>query len=222
MIQLIVEIVPAIIAKNFEELERKIRQVEPYVKSVQIDIMDGIFVSNKTWNNPEELKNIKTNLEIEAHLMVEDVVGEAEKWLNSGVKRILAHWEAMTEDLRFKIYELRKKIQEKGIEFGIVLNLETPINVLSDFSSIINYQLLIIQLMSIAKIGAHGYPFSEEVIPKIKALREKYPDVKISVDGGINLENAKRVKEAGADILVVGSTIFESKDIGKIINGLKS
>lgn len=103
------EIIPAIIAKSFDELQEKIKRVEPYVKSVQIDVMDGIFAPNKTWphNNchPElvsgSMKILKqmengfsaskqhdSGLDIEVHLMVEDAEGEVEKWFNSGVKRI--------------------------------------------------------------------------------------------------------------------------------------
>jgi ribulose-phosphate 3-epimerase len=77
-----------------------------------------------------------------------------------------------------------------------------------------------VQLMSIEKIGAHGYPFSENVIPKIKALRQKFPGVKIEVDGGINMENAKKLSDAGADVLVVGSAIFSSENVEKIIKEL--
>lgn len=245
------EIIPAIIAKDFEELERKIKLVESYVKSVQIDVMDGFFVSNITWNNPEKLKNIETGLKIEAHLMVEDVEGEVEKWINSGVKRILAHYEALAseklktknEKPQRKIKNLFDKCQERGIELGLVLNLETPIDVLDEIimnlstGSGHNNNLLpeqvrlladaskanidVIQLMSIEKIGAHGYPFSEKVIPKIKALRQKYPGVKIEVDGGINIENAKELTEAGADALVAGSAIFGSKNIPEIFKKFK-
>lgn len=218
-----IEIIPAIIAKSFDELKEKIKLVEPYVKSVQIDIMDGIFVSEKTWNSPKELKNISANLEIEAHLMVEDAESEVDRWLGSGVKRILIHYEALAGDLRFTIYDLREKLEKKGIEFGLVLNLETPISVLDEFSELfLNLKSsIVIQLMSIAQIGSHGQPFDEKVIPKIRALREWHPSVKIQADGGINAENAKQVAEAGADILVIGSAIFGSENVGGAIEELK-
>lgn len=236
-----IEIIPAIIAKSFDELKEKIKLVEPHVQSVQIDIMDGIFVPEKTWphNNchpefvsgsMEMLKQVENEfsaskqydggLDIEIHLIVEDAGGEIERWLDSGVKRILAHYEALKGDLRFTIHDLREKLAKKEIEFGVVLNLETPIDVLKKF---LNYKSsFVIQLMSIAKIGEYGQPFDGRVIPKIRALREMFPDVKISVDGGINIENVKQVAEAGADILVVGSAIFNNKDIGGAIEELKN
>ncbi len=230
------EIVPAIIAKDFKELQVKIKLVEPYVKSVQIDIMDGIFAPEKSWNNPEDLKNINTNLEIEAHLMVKDVEGEIERWLDSGVKRILAHYEAVVNELRIeqvprnreknyesriltKIEELTNRCKKNGVEFGLVLNLETPIDVLSQFP--VPSSQFPIQLMSIAQIGYHGQPFDKKVIPKIRALKEQRPDVKIQVDGGINIENEKQVAEAGADVLIIGSAIFGNENIGKTIETLK-
>jgi len=250
-----IKIVPAIIAKSFEELERKIKLVEPYVKSVQIDIMDGIFVPNITWNNPEELKNIETELNTEVHLMVEDVERETGRWLDSGVGRILVHFEALAseklkaenEKQQQKIKNLINKCQEHGIELGIALNLETPVDVLDKIcqcesakgrtkqSRRITAKLFrhftprndvcaidVVQLMSIEKIGAHGYPFSENVIPKIKILRQKYPGVKIEVDGGINLQNARLVAEAGADVLVIGSAIFENENIEETIKEFKN
>lgn len=216
-----VEIVPAIIAKNFHELAKKIRLVEPYVNWVQLDVMDGKFAPEKTWSEPGELKNLDVSTNIEAHLMVEEPEKLIDKWLNSGAKRILVHYEALKGDLRNKIYDLRNKCEEHGVEFGLVLNLETPIKSLS-LLHVTGYMLHVVQLMSIAQIGYHGHPFDEKVIHKIKALREKYPDVKISVDGGINLQNAKLVVEAGTDILIVGSTIFNSQDIGRTIEHLKA
>ena len=243
------EIVPAIIAKDLGELKEKIKLVEPYVNSVQIDIMDGIFVSNKTWNNPEELKNIKTELSIEAHLMVEDAVAEAEKWLDSGVRRILIHYEAIfrNQELGVRKWEIIfKKCAEKKIELGIALNLETAVDVLEEIchcesadrqtkqSRGITARLLryftprndvciinAVQLMSIAKIGHHGEPFDARVIPKIKALRQKFPGVKIEVDGGINLQNARLIAEAGADVLVIGSAIFKSENTRESLEDFK-
>lgn len=119
------------------------------------------------------------------------------------------------------INNLKEQCQQCGCELGIVFNLETPINIIDNFLSVNCYLFSVVQLMSIAQIGYHGQPFDERVIPKIRALRERYPDVKIQVDGGINLENASQIIEAGADILVIGSTIFNSENIGETIRKIK-
>lgn len=229
------EIIPAIIAKSFEELEEKIKLVESFVRWVQLDIMDGKFVSEKTWDEPEELKKISTKLNIEVHLMVEDAVREVERWAGSGVKRILVHYEAIGGDLELVTSNLKKiykKCRTNNVELGMVLNLETQIDVLFQLPiiaeqlqaksvGITSYQLPI-QLMSIAKIGYHGHPFDERVIHKVELLRQKWPDVKISLDGGINEEIIKKTALVGVDNFVVGSAIFNSKNIKESIEELES
>ena len=259
------EIVPAIIAKDFEELKDKIKKVEPFVNWVQLDVMDGKFAPEKTWpyichpelvsgsQNGREmpkqvrhdriklLKELNTKLNLEAHLMVEEPEKEIGRWLESGVKRILVHYEAIKNDLRRTIYDLRKKCNEHGVELGLVLNLETPIDVLNDLSEFFpprdfdgelsrtadpsraenHKSLFLIQLMSIAQIGYHGHYFDEKVIPKIKALKERCSCVKIAVDGGINKETAKMALSAGADILVAGSAIFNNGNIEVAVKDLR-
>lgn len=210
------QIIPAIIAKNFDELQKKVKLVESYVEWAQIDIMDGKFAPQITWNNPPDLKKLKTALNLEAHLMVLEPEKEIEKWLASGVKRILAHFEA-TEQLP----EIIIKIKNAGLETGVVLNLQTPIEVLEKFQ-VSGFKIQVIQLMGIAQIGYHGQPFDERTISKIKSLRQKYDSVKIAVDGGVNLENASEIIKAGADILVVGNAIFNSDNIGRTIEKFKT
>lgn len=207
-----IEIIPAIIAKDFAELKKKIELVEPYVSWAQLDVMDGRFAPEISWNNPDDLKKIKTNLNLEAHLMVFEPEAEIEKWISSGVKRILVHFES-TKILA----EIIEKIKNASIEAGAVLNLETEIGVIDEFMKKIN----LVQLMAIEKIGYHGHAFDQKVIPKISALRANYPDVKIAVDGGINKNTAKKAILAGADILVAGSAVFESQNIEASIKDLK-
>jgi ribulose-phosphate 3-epimerase len=237
------EIIPAIIAKTFSELEEKIKLVEPYVNWVQLDVMDGKFAPQKIGYQPEDLKKLDTVLNLEAHLMISEPEKAIDGWLNSGVKRILVHWEALAnEKLKTKSEKPQLKISgeagdffakgeqiknffdkcnKKGVGFGIVLNLETPIEVL-DLLRVSSYMLHVVQLMSIGKIGSHGQPFDEKVIHKIGILKQKWPDVKISVDGGLNNQNILAAAEVGADNLVVGSAIFQSQDIGKTIQELEN
>jgi ribulose-phosphate 3-epimerase len=216
------EIIPAIIAKNFEEVKEKIKLVEPFVNWVQLDIMDGKFVPEKTWNNPVELANIDKKLNVEAHLMVEDVISEVERWVDSGVKRMLVHVEPFlrNQELGIRNWELiNKKCEESNIELGLVLNLETSVDVLSKFP--FSSSQLFIQLMSIAKIGYHGHPFDEKVIHKIELLRRKWLNVRISLDGGLNGQVLKKIAKVGVDNYVVGSAIFNSKNIKETIEKLK-
>ncbi|MBU1102382.1 hypothetical protein KJ853_01860 [Patescibacteria group bacterium] len=219
------EIIPAIIAKNLEEVKEKIKLVESCVEGVQLDISDGVFTTMKTWpyfveatkgkDEPERLKNIETKLALEVHLMISQPEKEIDRWIASGAKRILVHFES-TE----RLPEIIEKVKNAGLETGIVLNLQTPVNVLDGLS--LMSDIGVVQLMGISEIGYYGHPFSEQVLPKIFTLRDKCPDVKIAVDGGINKETALKAAQMGADILVAGSAIFESGDIRGIIEELKN
>ena len=212
------EIIPAIIAQNFKELEEKIEKVEPYVDWAQLDIMDGQFVGESTWpyaelgrGEPSELVNLKTKLNLEAHLMVEKPEEVIEKWIDSGVKRIVFHYEAT--DKQKKIIG---QIKKGGLEVGLAVNPSTPIGALNEYIAKLD-----LVLMMTVEPGKGGQGLLPEVLVKIRELRQKYPDVRIGADGGINLETAPSVIRAGADILAVGSAIFDGGDIGETIKRLK-
>lgn len=207
-----VEVIPAIIAKDFKELKSKIRLVEPYVDWAQLDVMDGRFVDNQTWNNPSELTRLKTSLNLEAHLMIARPEEKLDEWLASGIKRVIVHYEATD-----KINEIIEKTQKSGLEVGLALNPETNIDVIDQFVS----KLDLVLIMTVHP-GRAGQNFLEESVSKIKNLRAKYFYVKIEVDGGINLKTASRVIQAGADLLVSGSAVLESKHIKDTIKNLKS
>ncbi len=230
------EIVPAIIAKDFGDLKNKVRLVEPFVKTVQLDIMDGVFVPNTTWpfvaplsgapqgkpfdNTAQgessilELSSLQTNLFLEAHLMVAQPEEAVKEWATSFVNRIIFHWEALG-DFKSQISNIMQTVYSADKQLGIALNPETPIEVCDHFIGKIDFILL----MSV-KTGFGGQKFISSVIHKVVALRQKHPNAKIEVDGGVNLENAKQLIEAGADFLAVGSTIFESQNIAQTIKEL--
>jgi len=199
------QVISAIIAQDFQELRRKIKAVAPYSQWVQLDIMDGRFVADKTWNNPEDLEKIKTSVRIEAHLMIENPDKVIVSWLKA-VQRVIVHWESPGRD---KI-EFNKKI-------GIALNPDTP---WSEIAGLIS-QIGVVLLMAV-RPGAGRQKFLNGVLPKIQSLRSNYPNVKIEVDGGINPETGKRCLDAGADILVSGSYIFGAKNIRTAIEDLKN
>jgi len=194
------QIIPAIIAQNLEEIREKIELVEPYVDWAQLDVLDGIFAPSKTFNDPAELKNLQTDIKIEAHLMIDQPELVIDQWILSGVKRILIHYESTK-----KLDEVIKKVKEAGLEVGVVLKMETPITIIDDFID----KLDVVQLMGIAEIGFYGHSFDDRVLEKISTLRKKYPNVIIEIDGGINLKTAQEVLDRGANRLVVGSYLFQ-------------
>ncbi|MBU4082514.1 ribulose-phosphate 3-epimerase, partial [Patescibacteria group bacterium] len=160
-----------------------------------------------------DLKKLKTNLKLEAHLMVEKPEDVIDNWIKSGVKRIIIHYEATK-----KLSEVIKKIQDAGLEASIAINPETSANELSPF---LNVSSILSVLIMTVRPGRGGQEFIEATLGKIRALRERDENVKIEVDGGINLETAQKVVRAGADILAVGSAIFKSEDIKKSIEELE-
>jgi len=204
------EIIPTIIAKDFQEVEEKIKKLESHVDWVQLDIMDGKFVDNTTWNNPQDLSSLKTRLNLEAHLMIENPEDYIDDWINVGVGRIIFHYESTN-----KHKEIIEKLAKAKIEVAIAINPETSIDALS---SLLPISVLIMTVHP----GRGGQEFIEDMIKKIKILREKYKNVNIGVDGGINLKTAPKAIKAGANILNVGSVIWKSENIEETINKLKS
>lgn len=231
-----VEIIPAIIPKSFEDLEQTLVQVQGVVPIVHIDINNGTLTSVKSWpyirdHDADFVKIIREeegfpsweDFEFEFHLMVSKPEDMVQEWISAGARRIIVQYESFQNPET--ILPFAKKFREQfggngsllGTELGMALSLDTDISVLD---SIIE-ELDFVHFMSIARIGSQGVPFEPRIIEKIQAFREKYPDMVVSVDGGINLENAARLVDAGADRLIVGSAIFQSSDIIGTIDELE-
>lgn len=200
-----VEIVPAILPKNFSDLREKLSLVKGLVHLVQIDICDEKLVF-------ENGLPFWENFDFEIDLMIEETTEKLDYFINAGARRIIFHPEK-TKNLDFVIKKL------SGIaDIGIALGLETPMNVFEPFLEKIDT----VQVMGIKKIGFQGEPFEESTIDKVAILHEKYPTLAISVDGGVNLTNAKQLIKAGATRLVVGSAIFENENPAVILEKFKS
>ena len=211
-----IEIIPAIIAEDFQELKKKIRLVEPYVDWVQIDIMDGKFVPYSTWSEPKKLKDINTNLKIETHLMILDPFKIVNDCLRAGISRVIIHWESLKLNPEGQLKKLIEKVKSYKSQIGVALNPETPWQEIKAFVK----NLDLVLLMGVNP-GRSGQSFREEILPKIKALREFSANLNIEVDGGVKSENVRKIIEAGANILVVGSAIFKARDVKKAIEELR-
>ena len=222
-----IEIIPTILAKDFNEVKERIKAVEKYVGWVQLDIMDGIFVYNETWPHSvvpgiaergkiyakeiEKLENLKTKVKIEAHLMVEKPEEEIDEWLKI-VKRIIIHFESKITNRGLGIEELIAKCHKNKIEFGLALNPETHFSVATPFLKKID----LILLMSIQP-GWGGQEMKAWVLEKAEALRERGYKGNIEIDGGVNDENIKKVVKSGVNLICAGTYIYRSKDIDKAI-----
>ena len=210
------EIIPTVIAKDFSEVKAKIKKAEPFFDWLQLDIMGGKFVANKTWQRPKDLLKLKTKLKLEAHLMVANPEQAVGGWLDAGVQRIIVHWEAVVrvgveaQHIVF-LQKMIDQVKSQQKEFGLALNPETPVDILTDWLTQIDLMLLMT-----VRPGQGGQEFMPKVLPKITQLRQVWPDGKIGVDGGIDLESAKQCVQAGANILSVGSALWQADDLGQV------
>ena len=215
-----IQISPSILSADFSQLGEEIKRLEKAgADMIHVDVMDGHFVPNLTIG-PPVIKALKKNSSVpfDVHLMISPVHKYIEAYANAGADIITIHPEA-TDDLQKsidKIKELKKKV-------GVSLNPETKVDMIKKSLSEIDLVLI----MSVNP-GFGGQKFMPEVLNKIKELvqiREKEKLIfDIEIDGGINFDNSKLAIEAGANILVSGTTIFKSNDgnIKKNIDLLKT
>ena len=215
-----IQISPSILSADFSQLRNEIKRLEEGgADMIHVDVMDGHFVPNLTIG-PPVIKSLKkySSILFDVHLMISPVHKYIESYSDAGADIITIHPEA-TDDLNSSIV----KIKELNKKVGVSLNPETKIDIILNVLDKIDLVLI----MSVNP-GFGGQKFMPEVLDKIKELKkirdERKLDFDIEIDGGINFENSKKVIEAGANILVSGTTVFKSNngDIKKNIELLKS
>ncbi|MCX8195150.1 MAG: hypothetical protein N3G22_03540 [Candidatus Micrarchaeota archaeon] len=202
-----VEVVPAILAKDASDFKRKISLVAPYVRRVQIDVMDGKFVPNKTLQ-PEEFPPIPRGIEVEYHLMVEDPMEYVQR---IGKKKAI--YELHVESLR-DINEAISEVKKMGGKAALALSPDTPPEVVLPYRKKIEHVLV----MTVYP-GFSGQSYIEKMEEKMRFLAQG--GFKVEVDGGIGVGSARRAARAGATILNVASAIFEKPDVAKAIEEIK-
>tara|TARA_Y100001970_G_scaffold256702_1_gene334690 strand:- start:43 stop:702 length:660 start_codon:yes stop_codon:yes gene_type:complete len=215
-----IQISPSILSADFSQLGDEIKRLEEGgADMIHVDVMDGHFVPNLTIGPPviKRLRNY-TKIPFDVHLMISPVHKYIKDYADAGADIITIHPEA-TENLIDSI-NLIKKLNKK---VGVSLNPNTKLNVIDNILD----QIDLILIMSVFP-GFGGQKFMPEVVEKIRNLSEKKLkenfNFDIEVDGGINFDNCKTVIEAGANILVSGTTIFKENNgnIKKNIDSLKS
>ncbi len=215
-----IQISPSILSADFSQLANEIKRLEEGgADMIHVDVMDGHFVPNLTIG-PPVIKSLKkhSSIQFDVHLMISPVHKYIDDYADAGADIITIHPEA-TDNLSSSI----TKIKELNKKVGVSLNPETKIDAIISHLDKIDLVLI----MSVNP-GFGGQKFMPEVLKKIKELKklqaEKNIDFDIEIDGGINFENSKKAIEAGANILVSGTTIFKSNngDIKKNIELLKA
>ncbi|MBT2681310.1 ribulose-phosphate 3-epimerase [Bacillus sp. ISL-35] len=212
-----VKIAPSILSADFARLGEEIKDVERGgADYIHVDVMDGHFVPNITIG-PLIVEAIRpvTKLPLDVHLMIENPDQYIEAFARAGADYITVHVEACRH-----LHRTIQLIKSTGVKAGVVLNPATPAESLKYIIEDVDMVLL----MSVNP-GFGGQKFISSVLPKIREVKELAdslnPDLEIEVDGGVNEETAKLVIEAGANVLVAGSAIFNKEDREAAIAGLR-
>lgn len=206
-------ITPSILSADLGNLQKEIKSIEKYADWIQVDVMDGHFVPNLSFGAPV-VACINTKLPIDVHLMVSNPADRVTEFLKAGASHITFHAEAVkkTADRKAIIRAIRKG----GATAGIAINPATSLKAVEDVVREVDMVLV----MSVAP-GFGGQKFIKGVLPKVIALRARFPKLMIQVDGGVDETTAGLCIFSGADNLVAGNAIFGVRDRKKAIRSLR-
>ena len=212
-----IKVAPSILAADFSQLGNVIKQTsQGKADMIHIDVMDGNFVPNITIG-PVVVKSIRayTDIPFDVHLMIENPENYVQDFIDAGADIITVHVEACKH-----LHRVVQQIRNAGVKVGVVLNPATSVRVLDPILA----ELDMVLLMSVNP-GFGGQKFIPSTLNKIKLLRsmtnEIEKDIDIEVDGGVNRSNVKEIINAGANVIVAGSAIYDNDNIKKSVSSFK-
>ncbi len=220
---MIAKIAPSILSADFSVMGETVAKLEKCgADLIHCDVMDGTFVEPITFGG-QMIKNIRplTKLPLDAHLMIEHPKTQVKFFADAGADIITVHYKACAKISDTYLEETLRLIKSYGVKCGAVVNPDVPVENIFPVFPLCDMVLL----MSVYP-GYGGQKFIPEVMEKIKTARQYAikcgrPDMDIEIDGGVTLENSKAIREAGANVLVAGSAVFNSPDWTDTISKMK-
>lgn len=217
------KIAPSILSADFSAMGEAIKKIEKCgADLIHCDVMDGTFVEPITFGG-QMIKNIRglTKLPLDAHLMIEHPKTQVKFFADAGADIITVHYKACKKISDTYLEETLALIKSYGVKCGAVVNPDVPVENIFPVFPMCDMVLL----MSVFP-GYGGQKFIPEVLEKVKKAREYAikigrPELDIEIDGGVTCDNARIIREAGANVLVAGSAVFGAKDMAKAIADLK-
>lgn len=214
-----IKVSPSILSADFVNLERDIRALTPAgADYVHVDVMDGIFVPNITIGIPvvAAIRRI-TDLPLDVHLMIDRPIRYVDDFCKAGSDILTIHTEADTEE---NTLNALKRIRENGVKAAISVKPKTSAEAVLPFLPFCD----LILVMTVEP-GFGGQSFMEDMMPKLKKIREyidaQNPSCELEVDGGVNKETAMICRENGANVLVAGSAYFKASDPADFVRSVK-
>ena len=214
-----IKIAPSILSADFSKMGEEVKNLEKNgADLVHCDVMDGVFVNNITFGIKmvEDLRKI-TTLPLDCHLMIVHPEKYVERFVKAGADIVTVHFEACKDNLK----ETLALIKQAGAKCGAVINPDTPFEAIEEVIPLCDMVLV----MSVFP-GFGGQSFIYEVLDKVKKIRAVIDsldkEIDLEIDGGINPETVVLAKEAGANVIVAGSSVFKAADRKQAIETLKN
>jgi len=206
-----IEIIPAILAHDEADFRTKLEKLRPLGLALHIDVMDGVFTTQRSWAPSEAVAELLDGMVYDAHLMVANPEQAVPRWIASGARNVIFHVESTNNEA-----QICRAAAGHGANLSLALNPDTPVSrvtsVLPEFACI--------TVMGVTP-GKSGQAFQEIALEKICTLRALKPSLRIIVDGGARPENIRAMAEAGANAVVAGSAITDQDDVAAALQKFK-